>query len=219
MQPDLRAGSRGGDSFGVRDALHRVALHRAPTPRSHWSQFSSAAARHRRNAARAPLGDRHLNRADDSHIAGAAAEIAAHGDSNLLLVRVGQPHDEIARRDEHPRCAIAALQRVLARECCAQFAGNLVIIEAFDRGYIGALAGERVGDAGARRNAIDEHRAGAANAMLAAEMRPGEVQLLANEIGEMGARLDRASDLLAVHRQRDFAHCSACAAARRKVTT
>ena len=43
------------------------------------------------------------------------------------------------------------------------------------RGDLGAVAGHRIGDAGARRHAVDQHRAGAADAVLAAEMRAGQV--------------------------------------------
>ena len=53
------------------------------------------------------------------------------------------------------------------------------------------VAGDRIGDAGARGLAVDQHRAGAAHAVLAAEMRAGEPQLLAQEIGEVRARLDQ----------------------------
>ena len=52
------------------------------------------------------------------------------------------------------------------------------------------VAGDRVGDAGARRLAVDLDGAGAADAMLAAEMRAGQQQMLAQEVGETAARLD-----------------------------
>ena len=43
---------------------------------------------------------------------------------------------------------------------------------------------------------------------LAADMRPGEVQLLAQEVDQQRARLDQRLDRLAVHRQGDvgFGH-------------
>ena len=52
------------------------------------------------------------------------------------------------------------------------------------------LRGEH--QAAARREAVDEHRACAAGAMFAAEMRPGEFEFLAQEIREVLARLDAA---------------------------
>ena len=65
-----------------------------------------------------------------------------------------------------------------------------VVVEALDGAHVGAVAGHRVGDARARDLAVDLHRAGAADAVLAADMRAGEQQLLAQEVGEMRARRD-----------------------------
>ena len=55
----------------------------------------------------------------------------------------------------------------------------------------------------ARRAAIEQDRAGAADAVLAAEMRAGEAELMAQEIGERHAHLDLLSLVaLAVDGQR-----------------
>ena len=51
--------------------------------------------------------------------------------------------------------------------------------------------------------AVDEHRAGAADAVLAADMGAGEAELVAEEIGEEQADADVALDRLAVHGERD----------------
>ncbi len=58
-------------------------------------------------------------------------------------------------------------------------------------------------EAAARRAAIDQHRAGAADAVLAAEMRAGQFQLLAQEVGEMLARLDAPLERPAIQRRFD----------------
>ena len=68
---------------------------------------------------------------------------------------------------------------------------NLVLVEAFDRGDLCPFAGNGIGDARARRHAVEQHRAGAADAVFAAEMRAGQIELVADEIGEIGARLRR----------------------------
>ncbi len=72
----------------------------------------------------------------------------------------------------------------------AQLRGNLVIIETFDGGDIGAIACHRISDAGARRYAIDQDGAGTADAMFAAEMRAGEIERVAHHVGETRAWLD-----------------------------
>src|SRR5439155_14039292 len=145
----------------------------------------------------------------------AAAQVAAHRLPNLPLVgRLGAQH-EVARSDQHAWRAIAALQRVLARERGAQLAHDLVVVEALDRGDARALARHRIGDAGARRFAVDQDGASAAHSVLAAEMRAGEVLPFSQEIREVHPRLDRGADVTAVDDQCQRHHdANACANAR-----
>src|SRR5262249_9835811 len=79
---------------------------------------------------------------------------------------------------------------------------------ALDGADIGAV--RLHGEHGARlhRLAVEIDRAGAAVAGLAADMRTGEVELLAQEVDQQGARLDQRLDALAVHGERDvgFGH-------------
>ena len=93
----------------------------------------AAGIRHGRYAAGAAFGEHALHRADNAGIAGAAAEIAAHGDADVLFARLVEPRHHVARGDEHARRAVAALQRMLAREGGAQFAGDLVIVDGEDQ--------------------------------------------------------------------------------------
>ena len=57
------------------------------------------------------------------------------------------------------------------------------------RGPVG-LHGEQA--AAAHRDAVEEHRARAADAVLAADVRAGQAQPVAKEVGEEQSRLDRA---------------------------
>src|SRR6266849_6595340 len=91
-------------------------------------------------------------------------------------------------------------------ERLAQAGHRRIVIEALDGAYAGAFAGDREGDARAGDLAVDLHRAGAANAVLAADMRTGEQELLAQEVGEMRARGDVGLDALAVDREGDARH-------------
>ena len=83
---------------------------------------------------------------------------------------------------------------------------HTVVLEAFDRAHrpAGDRRGER--DARAHRFVVDEHRAGAAHAVLAAEMRAGEVQALAQEIGQRHPVLDLRGDVFVVYLQNDARH-------------
>ena len=67
----------------------------------------------------------------------------------------------------------SALHRVLVVEGRARFNRDLVLIEALDRGDVGAAAGDGKGQARADRLAIEEKRAGPADPVLASEMRSG----------------------------------------------
>ena len=159
--------------------------------RADGAQDLSPSVRHRRDIARAPRFDHGLDRPHDADIAGAPAQIAAQSDADEALVGLRQAQHEITRGDQHSRRAVTALQRMLAGEGRAKLRRNAVLIEAFDRGDLSPFAGHRIGDARARRNAVEQHRACAADAVFAAEMRTGQVEFFADEIREIGARLRR----------------------------
>ena len=71
---------------------------------------------------------------------------------------------------------------------------------------VGAVGLDREDRARLRAAAVDEHRAGAALAGVAADVRAGEVQLLAQEVHEQHPRLDVGFPHLAVHRHRNSGH-------------
>ncbi len=61
-----------------------------------------------------------------------------------------------------------------------------------------ALGLHRQHQAGAHRGAVDDDGAGAADAVLAADMGAGQPQVVAQAVGERQPRLDLDLDLLAV---------------------
>ena len=67
-----------------------------------------------------------------------------------------------------------------------------------------AVALHREGQAAAHDLAVQQHRAGAAHAMLAADMTAGQRQILAQKIDQCLACLDAGGDRLAVHVKRDL---------------
>src|SRR5262245_66068814 len=74
----------------------------------------------------------------------------------------------------------------------------LVARETFDGGDLRALGLHREHEARAHCRAVDQHRAGAADAVLAADMRAGEAEVMAQAVGERQPRLDADFDLFAV---------------------
>ena len=91
------------------------------------------------------------------------------------------------------------------------------VVQAFDGHHLAAVGLHRQHQAAAHDDAVDAHRAGAADAMLAAQMRTRETQLGAQEIDQMLAHGHRADDTLAVDGERDrllFPRAHAAARAR-----
>ncbi len=105
--------------------------------------------------------------------------------AELRLGRVGVLAQVGVERHQEARGAEPALQRVVLVEGRLQRAG----LEALDRAHVApvGLDGER--QAGAHRLAVELHRARAADAVLAADLRAGEA-LVADEVRQQRARLD-----------------------------
>src|SRR5262249_22081908 len=99
----------------------------------------------------------------------------------------------------------AALQRVAAHERVLQV-GNLAgVRHTLDGFYTAAGTLHRKGQAAAHGHAVEPHRAGAAHALLAADMAAGEAEPLAQEVDKRGAHLHGLAHVLAVHRESDGA--------------
>ena len=77
--------------------------------------------------------------------------------------------------------------------CCSGCSSSARRRDALDGEQLVAVGLHREHQAGARRAAVEQDGAGAADAVLAAEMRAGEPELVAHEIGERHAHLDLSS--------------------------
>jgi hypothetical protein len=108
---------------------------------------------------------------------------------------------------------------MLRREGGAQSHHHRIVCQALDGTHIGAVAGDCERDARTRRRAVDQQRTGATHAVFAAEMRAGQQPILAQEVSQVRARRHLGDDGFAVQRQRDAAHASALARARRSRTS
>ncbi len=108
------------------------------------------------------------------------------------------PAQQVLRGREHAGRAVAALQGVALLERRLQVGDLAGIRQAFDGLDLGAVALHRQHQAAAHDLAVHPHGAGAADAVLAADMAAGERQILAQEIDQRLARLDALGDRLAV---------------------
>ena len=94
------------------------------------------------------------------------------------------------RRHHEARRAVAALERVLLVERLLHRMQLVALRETLDRRHLAAV--RLHGEHGARldRLAVEEHGAGAARGGVAADVRPLQAELLAQEVGEQLPRLD-----------------------------
>src|SRR5688572_19384104 len=102
------------------------------------------------------------------------------------------------RGGDHAGRAETALQRVMLAKRRLQRRQRVVVGKPLDRDHLGAFRLRGQHQAGAHGVAVDDHRAGAADAVLAADMGTSEPQMMTQAIGERGARLDIDTDRLAV---------------------
>ena len=126
----------------------------------------------------APVLPRHVpHRGHDPHVARAPGR-------GFRSARAGWPPRRSARGRVTMSHAVISIPGVQNPHCSAWCRANAsrsasadrVVSQPFDGHHVRALAGLRVGDAGADRLPVDEHRAGAAHPVLAAEMGAGQVE-------------------------------------------
>ena len=147
-----------------------------------------------------------LNGVDDVLIAGAAAEVAGDAVANLLLARRRIVLQQVDRRHDHARRAVAALQAVLFPEALLHRMQLAFRRQPFDRHHRRAVGLHREDRARLRAAAVDEHGARAALAGVAADMRAGEIEMFAQEVHEQRARFDVRFAHLAVDGNGDWDH-------------
>src|ERR1700720_1225231 len=147
--------------------------------------------------------DGSLYRIDDGVVAGASAHVAGNEFPDFGARRCLAARQELVGGQQHAGRAEGALCGVTGDELRLQPCQLAAFGEAFDgvNGFAGNLRRER--EAASRRAAVDQHGAGAADAVLAAEMRSGQLHLLTQKVGEMLARLYAAAQRPAVQGRLD----------------
>ena len=137
----------------------------------------------------AAFADDGADRLDDVLVAGAAAQIARQAFADVVVGGERIFSQQIGRRHQHARRAEAALQSVMLVKQFLQRVHLPDAAEAFDRLDAAAIGLHREHQASARAVAVDQHGAGAADAVLAADMGAGEPERVTQEIGEQQPRL------------------------------
>ena len=105
-----------------------------------------------------------------------------------LPIRLSFLLQQLLCSDEHSRRAKAALQRVAIAKGGLEVGDLATIGQSFNGYDRRAVCLHRQHQAGTNDLAVDAHRACAANPMLAADMRSGQLQMLAQEVRQVKTR-------------------------------
>src|SRR6185312_10422015 len=128
---------------------------------------------------------------DDLHVAGATADIAAERLQDLLIARIGVSPQQSGRGHDESGRAVAALRAELLVEAALHGGELPFVAERFDGIDALALDGRCERQAGERRFVVDQDRAGAAFAAVAAGLGAGEADLFAQVIEQQNIVGDR----------------------------
>src|SRR3954469_8156888 len=139
---------------------------------------------------RAQLAGRLLDGLDDVHVARAAAQIAADPLADLVLARLRVLVEQPGRLHDHPGRTEAALEAVLIPEGLLERVEVGAVRHTFDGLDLMPVRLDGEHRAGLGTDAVEMDRARAAVARVAADVRPGQPEDIAQEVDKEEARLD-----------------------------
>ena len=140
---------------------------------------------------------------DDLAVAGAATEHATERVEHLFLRGPGTPAQELGRGHQHAWGADPALRRAVAVEGPLQAREGAVPGQALDGEDVAARDLAQRHQTGANLLAVEQHRAGAAIAGVAADLGADQPELLAEHVGEARERPRAHPDRALVDREGD----------------
>ena len=145
-----------------------------------------------------------LHCVDDVVVARAAAEVALEPEADLLLRRVRALLQQRHRRHHETRRAEAALERMVLVEGLLDGMQPGVSGQALDRRHRASVGLDGQHRARLHRLPVEQHGARTTRSRVAADVRPLQPQVLAQEVDEQRARLDVRGLLGAVDRNREL---------------
>src|SRR5438445_648653 len=163
---------------------------------------------------------RALDRLDDLSIAGATAEIARQRFADLGERGLRVLAQQGMRGDHEPGSAEAALHGAGFDERPLDRIERAAVGEALDGAYLTSVRRGGEDETGTDEDVVEQHRAGAAFALLARVLAPRKAEPLAQRREERLVRLDRRLLACAVHRHGDARHaiCATRLSARAPMT-
>jgi hypothetical protein len=144
-------------------------------------------------------------RFSDPAIGPASAEISAHAFAHAFGIVTGLPFlDQSDRAHDLAWCTESALETIVADEGGLDGIERVAVGKAFDRQNFRAVIAERERQAGIDSPAIDEDRARAALAAIAAFLGSGQVETLAQQVEKRHTRIIKFDvSLLTVYGEAD----------------
>jgi len=150
------------------------------------------------------------HRRHDLAVAGAAAEHAAEAVHDLCRAGAGRGAQHLGRGDQHAGRAGAALRRAMAQERPLKAVQAAVSGEALHGLHAAARSLGQRHHAAAHLGAVEQHRAGAAVAGVAAHLGPGEAEIVAQRVGEAAKWRRAHRHRPSVDQERDAAVSATC---------
>src|SRR5215212_3095272 len=130
---------------------------------------------------------------DDAFVPCAAAQISRHSLAHAAVVQFGLAPNEVDRREHHARRAEPALKAMVLTERLLYWMHLATLSQTFDSRDLVVPGLDGKHQAGADRDAVEQDSAGAAYAMLAADVNAGHTEAVTQEIGQKGAGLGDAA--------------------------
>src|SRR5262245_10951181 len=127
---------------------------------------------------------------DNVGVSAAAANIAAHELADFLRGFCPTLRDQPCRRANLPRRAVAALERIMVDERLLQRMQRALGRETLNCGDLRTVVHDGKRQARIDAPPVNEHGTGAALALIAAFFRPGQVQMLAQQVKERCAGIE-----------------------------
>ena len=140
-------------------------------------------------------------------VAGATTVVARHEFADVVTAHFRFLRQQFrCRRGQHTRRTEPALQRIPLDEFVLQVGDLSRISNAFDGHHVSAFSLGGQHQATAHDIPVDANRTGAADTVLAPQMRSGKAEFRANEIHEVGADGNGLRDRFAVYGHVDRDH-------------
>src|SRR5918999_233305 len=143
-------------------------------------------------ASRSASRSRRFDRLDDVDVAGATADVALDRLADLVLRRLRVGVEQVLGAHQDSGGAVAALERVMRPERLLQGVQLAVARKALHGLELRPVGLDREHHAGLDRVPVQQDRARAAVAGVAADMRPRQLEVVTQEVDEQAPRFDVA---------------------------